>query len=375
MLTGEHYGFGNEEPVTRNAICVRLQVSVYQINRDQKVRALIAEVMARRPDAEALRQTKREDELIDCLRSVYASLAANQEPLSCNRLYLATGKSDMAFRRYPRVRAAAEKLVAAHEQNVLRLKSTFVTLLATRTMEMQAKEMIAIPDLPTQLSATVAQPLCVHLEQKQRRQDRDSTLKAEVAQAIKELESRGQEVTSSAVCALTGWSIQTLCSSKYPQTRQLMREIMARRVELIYQWRAEREMELLYQVRQAYTDFQQFGQPVQVQMIAKAIGLSLATMRRYPAVKAELARIRANTVSQNQWERQCRETDLLSRLEAYVYLCEKQRQPLIIKTFEQVLAMPLSSILGYPRLRERIEQIRSVKREQRQSRVGRTDLF
>jgi hypothetical protein len=352
------------EPVTRNAICIRLQVSVSQLNRDQKVKALIAEVMARRPDAEAVRQTKREDALIECLRKAYAALAANQGPLSYTRLYLATGKGEKTFRHYPRVRAVAEQLVAVHEQDVLRAKSTLVTVLVARAMEMQAQVTRAMSDRSTQCSAYTVQPLHIPGDQTQRRQDRDAALAAEVAQAIKDLERRGQKVTPSAVCALTGWSKQTLCNAKYPQTRQLMRQVGAHRAEATQRRRTEREVALLCQVRHVYADLQQSGQPVQVKMIAKALGLHLSTLRAYPTVKAELAHIRANTVSQYYWERQCRETELLTRLEAYMQLCEEQKQPVLIHTIEQVLAMPRATMSGYPRLRERIEQIRKVKQEQ-----------
>lgn len=61
--------------------------------------------------------------------------------------------------------------------------------------------------------------------------DRDASLAAEVAQAISELEQSGQEVTRSAVCKLTGWKHQMLCNAKYPQTQQLMRDVVARRQE------------------------------------------------------------------------------------------------------------------------------------------------
>jgi len=334
------------EPVTRNAICTRLQVSVYQINRDQEVKALVAEVMARRPGAEAVRQTKREEELIERLRKAYALLAANQESLSCTRLYLAAGKDERIFRRYFRVCAAAEQLVAAHEQDVLCARSTLVAVLVARTMEMQAHVTRAISDLPMQWSDNTLKPLRLHIDQTQRRQDRDATLVVEVAQAIKELERRGQEVTLSAVYALTGWSRLTLFNTKYPQTRQLMREVVARRAEVTQRRQIEREGKLLSQLRRVYADLQQSCQPVQVKMIAKALGLHLKTLCAYPAVKAELTRIRANIASQYQWERQCRETDLLTRLEAYMQLLEEQKQPLFLNAIEQELAMPCATMLG-----------------------------
>jgi hypothetical protein len=146
-----------------------------------------------------------------------------------------------------------------------------------------------------------------------------------------------------------------------------MREVVARRAGVAQRRQAEREAELLCHVRRVYADLQQSGQPVQVKTIAKAVGLGPAALRAYPAVRAELARIRANTMSRYQWERHQRETDLLTRLDEYVQQCEEQEQPLLISAIAQKLAMPLATILGYPRLRERIEQIRSMKREQRRS--------
>jgi TniQ len=183
------------EPVTRNAICIRLHVSVHQINRDQKVKALIAEVMARRPDAEAVRHAKREDELIERLRKAYAFLAAEQESLSCTRLYVEAGKDERTFRGYPQACAAAEQLVAAHEQDVRRARSALVAMLLARTTEMTTQEARAMSDLPMQGLDNAPQLLHVHVDQAQRRRDRDAVLAAEVTQAIRELEESGQEVT------------------------------------------------------------------------------------------------------------------------------------------------------------------------------------
>jgi len=352
-----------QKSITRNAICVRLQVSVHRINQDQEVKALIAGIMARRSVAETIRRAKREDELIECLHKAYASLAVSQEFFSCTRLYIVAGKDDQTFRRYPQVKAVAEQLVTEHEQDVRSARSAFVTSLVAHTTRI-AREML---DVPVQISDEVPQPVVRSAKWVQWRRDRDATLAAEVVQVIRELEQHGQEVTYSAICALTGWDYQTLCNDKYPQTQQLMRRVVIRPAVVTQQRQAKQEAELVCKVRQAYVDLQQSDQPVLMKTIAKMAGRGISTLRSYPAVKVELERIREDIVSRYQWERQGQETELLIHLNAYVRQYEMQEQPLVIRMIEQELGMPLATILGYPRLRERIEQIRSAKRAQHSS--------
>src|SRR5436190_22132916 len=103
-----------------------------------------------------------------------------------------------------------------------------------------------------------------------------------------------------------------LCKACYPQTKQLMHEVASYYGGVVQHRHAQRQAELVYQVRQVSVDLQQSCQPVLMKMIAKALEISLTKLRSYPAVKTELAHIRANMVSQCQRERQNRETELLN---------------------------------------------------------------
>ncbi len=371
MLETQH------EPVTRHAICMRLQITVHTINRDPEVKALIDGVIARRSDAKAARRVLRENELIERLHKAYALLSTTQDVFSYTRLCIATGKDERTFRKYPRTSIIAKQLVAMHEQEVYCARENLVVILNTHTIEMLAQVAKAALELPIQLPDNSSRLLRMYATQVQRR-DRDVVLAASVLQAIRELEQSGQEITSRAICTLTGWNIQTLSHTKYPQTRRLMHEV-ARHVGVKQRRKASRkanrEAELVQRVRLAYANLQQSDQQVRMKEIARSVGLTLGNLRLYPAVKAELMRIRADIVSQQQMERQRRETELLTCLNAYVQQCEEQEQPLLISNIAQKLSMPLVTILGYPLLQERIEQIRTLRLEQRYNQTEREKRF
>lgn len=139
--------------------------------------------------------------------------------------------------------------------------------------------------------------------------------------------------------------------------------------------KANREAELVQQVRLAYANLQQSGQLVRMKDIARSVGLTLDSLRLYPAVKAELMRIRADIIFLQQMERQRREIELLTCLNVYVQQCEEQKLPLLISNIAHKLLMPLATILGYPLLQERIEQIRTLRLEQRYNQTEREKGF
>lgn len=307
-------------------------MSVQGLYRCPGTRALLAELAAVRQATNEGRFAERGAELAVKVATARAQLAAAGARVTRAAISRAVGESIATLQRYPGVRVLLPPSTsgpptafplaegASEEETLARIEAAIGYLEAEgRTTRQNAVARL----LNTRVRDLAQYPHCrerlaqlVEHRRTQRivgTQAQEQHLLMQVQTAITTLQAAGQPVTRRAISAHVGMSNRGL--DHYPQVAAILKEVGA-----LYRIRphtqSHDEHELAARVQAAIQQLQESGEPLIRSTVCHMMGMTGATLRRYPQVRAVLDQMSADA----------RQNKARAREEEHVALIERVRQ-------------------------------------------------
>ncbi len=349
----------------------------------------------------------REQMLVEQVQAAIRTLEAEEKPVTQIAITQYLGKHPATLRRYPRVKAIMEKVVAnravIHQQK-LKKREYEQTLLSS--VQSAIDRLIVEDILPTQvkvcgrvgilkstlynypraraLIATAAVELLMRRQrQLQQRQAAlpqqnhldpyENALVESVQTAIKQLKADDKLVTQKAIAQLVGKHHSYL--RRYPQIRFIFEQVLIdfqldchRQVlhrlsqlqSLDIPRTCQHEAKHVEAVQVAIAQLEAEGTSLNPQNIAQTVGLKLSTLRLYPQIKEILATVSAQF---KQKQRQQREQQLVAQVQVAIAQVETLNIPLTQANVAQLVGLSARALREYPQVNLLLKQV-TVKRHQ-----------
>ncbi len=188
----------------------------------------------------------------------------------------------------------------------------------------------------------------------------EESLVNQAHQVRDDLERSGKRVTKLAIAKAMGMSVGGL--EKYPGVRSILEEVSAQNQP--HRRRYAREAELVSRVNAAIAILQSSGQVVSQTALGKAVGISIASLKRYPEVAQILRRVSQNYHYYHSEARSQREEKLLAQTEAAIQSLLSLGKPVTQKAVGEIVGMAPSGLRKYSRVRAVLAGVEKKRHEQ-----------
>lgn len=188
------------------------------------------------------------------------------------------------------------------------------------------------------------------------RQQREQELVDQVRRAIEDLAANDEPVTQQSVSQRVGRSVRGL--RMYPRVKTILEQVVAEGKRLSREQAAQREQALVEEVEAAIERLRAAGQPVNQNAICRAVGLmTLASLKRYPRVRAILEERGTDYCHPNQIPRLKREDELVEAVQSAIHQLKVGEQAVTQEAIARTVGMSVTGLKWYPRIRLILKQV------------------
>lgn len=298
----------NGQAVNKKAVAQHLGYSVQILQGYRRVKEILDQITTATRQRHQEQTDQREEVLLEWVEAAIDRLTAINQPLSQKIIAKTVGSMLLEqWHRYPRLsalfveqdiprdypetparRQREEQLVEAVQAAIIRLKAEeqIVTKSAIgRMVGMSPGSFKNYPRVNVILEQAIQERYRPSPEPLT--PEREQMLRDKIQEAACQLATRNQPFTQEELIAQAGLNLHTV--RKFPALRQLLTQI-AQEQQQLRNLQAQQYAEALFtRVQQAIETLQKSEQTLTQTMIAKAVGMSLTGLGKYPRIKLLMA--------------------------------------------------------------------------------------
>jgi hypothetical protein len=336
----------------------------------------------------------REQTWVSRVQAAIKQLEAEGKPVCQQAICQALGCDQFILRQFPQVMAILEKFTAdqkAHQSQRQEEELLSQVQAATDQLKTEGKpitqraicRLLGLPrgivDRPSRAGTVIKQAVTeAYLTRQQHLQQRQKSLQSvpiipeeskvvrAVQQAIEQLKQAERPVTIKAICRITGLSTKKLRS--YPHVDLMLDQIVIDRYlkrQSQQKARRQREEELVQATQAAVAQLEAHNQLITQRAVGQIVGLSHTALSRYPRIKAIFNTFPQKQAIFRQKQRQQRERQLISSVQAAIRELELHNQSLSQENIARQVGVSISRLYRSQQIQEIWKQVEEDRRRDR----------